>query len=133
MRPTQVEMIDLALNKKNSDGVYSARDDGEKKTTSNPMRMLTATGKPGVLKSESSGEERWWMNEVPTSEWEKQRQVHMHDADSKADPHNWITHFDQDGNPYYEHAITRCVSYSPPPGFMEDMSDDEWNSLVDER
>ena len=128
LSPAQVEMIDMALNNRDSG---RADKDKKKMTTSNPMRMLTSTGRPTMLKAESSGEERWWMNEVPTSDWEKQRQEHMHDADSEADPHNWITHFDQDGIPYYEHAISRKVSYSPPAGFMEDLSDDEWQSEVD--
>ncbi|GMH78337.1 hypothetical protein TL16_g07763 [Triparma laevis f. inornata] len=119
LSPGKVEMIDLALNGK-----------GKEDTANNPMRMQTATGKT-TLKSES-GEERWWMNEVPTSEWENERVKHEHDADSEQDPHNWIAHFDDDGNPYYEHGITRKVTYTVPEGFMEDLADDVWESNLDE-
>ena len=119
LSPGKVEMIDLALNGK-----------GKEDTVNNPMRMQTATGKT-TLKSES-GEERLWMNEVPTSEWENERVKHEHDADSEQDPHNWIAHFDDDGNPYYEHGITRKVTYTDPEGFMEDLADDVWESNLDE-
>ena len=117
----QVEMINLALN---------GKGEGAPETVNNPMRMQTAEGET-TLKSES-GEERWWMNEVPTSDWEDERKKHEHDADGEADLHNWITHYDDDGNPYYEHATSRRVTYTAPPGFMEDQPDDVWESSLDE-
>jgi hypothetical protein len=41
-------------------------------------------------------------------------------------------HYTDEGTPYFEHGPTRRVTYTVPENWMEDQSDDEWESSVDE-
>jgi hypothetical protein len=44
-----------------------------------------------------------------------------------------FTHYDGEGNPYFEHVKTGRVSYSAPDGWYEDRRHDEWDASFDEQ
>jgi hypothetical protein len=131
----QVEMIDMRLNEGRVTSSSSVTSMGANLSESergsvNPMRMLTAQGsRTGEDKNE---EDRWWQHEAPTSDWEALRKQHEHDADDEDIVQNWIMHYTEEGTPYFEHGPTRRVTYTVPLDWMDDQSDDEWESSIDE-
>lgn len=49
------------------------------------------------------------------------------------DDNSVFTHYDGEGNPYFEHVKTGRVSYSAPDGWYEDRRHDEWDASFDEQ
>jgi len=133
----QVEMIDMRLKEGRDEieGEVRAMSTGSSALATNPMRMLLASGEGGESDGEGNAildEDRWWMHEIATSDWEKERKKHEHDTDGEDIVQNWIMHYTEEDVPYFEHGPSRRVTFTVPDGFMEDACDDEWEEAVDE-